>query len=122
MIIKWEDATKTVEIYADGKKVGNRAYHLGGRFYGPTGMPYMIGNDGHRDNHQFHGSVMDLYIFGTALSLDKINKLRGLEILITLTNEYLTAAFLGYVDTPHFLKEPIRTLRSPVTCLERWPE
>ena len=87
MIIKWEHATKNMEIYADGKKVGNRAYSLGESFYGPTGMPYKIGNDDHWENHQFHGSVTDIYIFGTALSLDEINKLRGLRILIALANK-----------------------------------
>ena len=35
----------------------------------------MVGND--QQDHQFQGSVMDLLVFGTALSLDEINKLRG---------------------------------------------
>ena len=68
-------------IYADGKKGVQRTYFPEeAPFYGPTGRPYMIGNDGHEKNHQFYGSVMDLYVFGTALSLDKINKLRGEQI------------------------------------------
>ena len=97
MIIKWEHATKKVEIYADGKNAGDRTYSLdhGEMFYGPTGMPYMIGKDGHRENHQFHGSVMDIYIFGTALSLDEINKIRGLRILVALANE----CFLKYLTS-----------------------
>ena len=89
MVIKWEHDTKILEIYADGKKQGNTTYSLGERFYGPTGMPYMIGQDGHRENHQFHGSVMDIYVFGTTLSLDEINKLRGLKILVILVNNCL---------------------------------
>ena len=73
----------TLFLYADGKRVNRRTYFPEkGAFYGPTGKPYMIGNDGHWENHQFYGSVMDLYVFGTALSLDEINKLRGEQISI----------------------------------------
>ena len=67
----------TLFLYADGEEVGKRAYfpHKA-PFYGPTGKPYMIGNDGHYRDHQFYGSVMDLYVFGTALSLDEIKKIK----------------------------------------------
>ena len=76
--VTWDHVTGTVLIYADGKEVARRQYTPSDySFYIPTGKPYKVGNDGHWDNHQFHGSVMDLYVFGTALSLDEINKLRG---------------------------------------------
>ena len=76
--VTWDHATGSSTIYVDGKNVGYRKYPpRKAFFYEPTGMPYKIGNDGHQDDHQFHGSVMDLYVFGTALSLDQINKRRG---------------------------------------------
>lgn len=76
MVVTSHHVTRTVSIYADGKEIGRRTYSPGETFYGPTGKLYMIGNDGHNDNHQFHGSVMDLYVFELALSLDEINRLR----------------------------------------------
>ena len=75
--VTWDHATGNSTIYVNGKNVGYRTYPPGVFFYPPTGKPYKIGNDGHWDDHQFYGSVMDLYVFGTALSLDQINKLRG---------------------------------------------
>ena len=76
--VTWDHATGNLTIYVNGKNVGNHTYPPRERsFYSPTKKPYKIGNDGHWDDHQFHGSVMDLYVFGTALSLDQINKLRG---------------------------------------------
>ena len=81
VVVTWDDVTGTVLIYIDGKEVGNRTYSANATFYGPTGKPYMIGNDGHNESHQFHGSVMDLYVFGRALSLDEINTLRGLRFV-----------------------------------------
>ena len=69
---------RTLIMYADGYRIGYKEYSPGKKlFYQPTGKPYRIGNDGHGDNHQFYGLVMDLYVFGTALSLDEIDKLRG---------------------------------------------
>ena len=77
--VTWDHATEYSTIYVDGKSVGYRTYSRPRTlfFYPPTGEPYKIGNDVHWNDHQFYGSVMDLYVFGTALSLDKINKLRG---------------------------------------------
>ena len=77
MAVTWNHLTGLVFIYADGKQIGYKSFTLGGTFYRPTGSRYQVGNDGHYDNHQFHGSVMDLYVFDTALSLDQINRLRG---------------------------------------------
>ena len=75
--VTWDHVIGAVYIYADGKEIGYRPYDVGVTFHQPTGRLYQIGDDGHTQNHQFHGSVMDLYVFGTALSLDQINKLRG---------------------------------------------
>ena len=76
--VTWDHATGNSTIYVNGKNVGNRTFPSRDIFfYPPTGKPYKIGNDGHWTDGQFHGSVMDLYVFGTALSLDQINKLRG---------------------------------------------
>ncbi|KAJ7336065.1 hypothetical protein OS493_013442 [Desmophyllum pertusum] len=76
--VTWEHVTGSVLIYADGKEIGKRLYPARTKFFEPTGNPYQIGNVGSEGgNNQFYGSVMDLYVFGTALSLDQINKLRG---------------------------------------------
>ena len=76
--VTWDHVKRAVYIYADGKEIGYRSYVSGVTYYGLTGKLYQVGDDGHtRKNHQFHGSIMDLYVFGTALTLDQINKLRG---------------------------------------------
>ena len=76
--VTWDCVTGTVLIYADGKEIGNKTYSPGETFYGPTGKHYMIGNDGDKENNQFHGSVMDVYVFAEIFLPDKINTLRGL--------------------------------------------
>lgn len=75
--VAWDHMAGSAFIYANGIEVGYRSFTAGSTFFRPTGRWYQIGKDGHRNNHQFLGSVMDLYVFGTALSLDEINRLRG---------------------------------------------
>ena len=76
--VTWDHLIGAVYIYADGREIAYRSYKPEVTFYGPTGKLYQIGDDGHTsENHQFHGSLMDLYVFSTALTLDQINKLRG---------------------------------------------
>ena len=75
VVVTWQHLTGQVTIYADGNKIAYRTYSPDGTFYSPSGFPYRIGIDW--DDHQFQGSVMDLYVFGTSLSLDEINRLRG---------------------------------------------
>ena len=77
MAVTWNHVTGFVLIYTDGKVKGARLYPRRFTFAQPTGWRYQIGKDGHWNGNQFHGSVMDLYVFGTALSLYQINKLRG---------------------------------------------
>ena len=75
MAVTWDHVIGAVYIYADGKEIAYRSYKPEVTFYGPTGKLYQIGDT--KENHQFHGSMMDLYVFGTALTRDQINKLRG---------------------------------------------
>ena len=75
--VVWDHKRGAVFIYANGQELGYRSYTPGASFFQPTGKLYQIGNDGHWNDHQFHGSVMDLYVFGAALTLHQINKLRG---------------------------------------------
>lgn len=89
VVVTWHNDTGTVLIYADGKEIGRTRYALGETFYGPTSEPYKIGNDGVSDNHQFHGSVMDLYVFDQALSPYEVATLRGTNILELLTNTHV---------------------------------
>ena len=78
MVITWDHDKGSVLIYIDGENVGDQTISpKETSFYLPTGKPYQIGNDGHPSDHQFYGSVMDLYVFGTALSQDEISRLRG---------------------------------------------
>ncbi|XP_078379553.1 uncharacterized protein LOC144662584 [Oculina patagonica] len=83
--VTWDHVTGTVLIYADGKIKGKRSHFPGDAFPQPTGWQYQIGEDGHWDKHHFYGSVMDLYVFGTALSLEQINKLRGFPVIVNTT-------------------------------------
>ena len=75
--VTWNHVTGNVYLYANGIIVGSRSFTPGTKFYTLTGNPYKIANDGHQNDHQFYGSVMDLYVFGTALSRDEIAKVRG---------------------------------------------
>ena len=75
--VTWDHVRGVVFIYANGQEIGYKSYTPEVLFSQPTGKLYQIGNDGHTDDHQFHGSVMDLYVFSKALTLDQINKLRG---------------------------------------------
>ena len=77
MAVTWDHVRGVVFIYANGQEIGYKSYTPEVLFSQPTGKLYQIGNDGHTDDHQFHGSVMDLYVFSKALTLDQINKLRG---------------------------------------------
>ena len=78
VVITWDHEKGSVVIYLDGKKVGSETISpMETSFNPPTGKLYQIGNDGHPDDHQFYGSVMDLYVFGTALSTGEISRLRG---------------------------------------------
>ena len=78
VVVTWNHATGSVVIYIDGEKVGTKTIPpKETSFHPPTGKSYQIGNDGHPSDHQFYGSVMDLYVFGTALSPDEIIRLRG---------------------------------------------
>ena len=77
MVVIWNHENTAVSILANGLEVGANSFSRCDSFYKPTGNWYQIGDDGHWDNHQFYGSVMDLYVFGSALSLEQVNKLRG---------------------------------------------
>ena len=74
--VTWNQVTGDVNLYADGIIVGTRSFTPGTNFYKRSGNTYRIASDGHWKD-QFHGSVMDLYVFGTALSRDEIAKVRG---------------------------------------------
>ena len=80
--VTWDHVNGLVSIYADGKLNKERFYPRSSTFAQPTGWRYQIGKDGHWNGHQFNGSVMDLYVFGTALSMEQINKLRGESIFV----------------------------------------
>ncbi|CAH3185013.1 unnamed protein product, partial [Porites evermanni] len=85
--VTWNHVTGNVYLYASGIIVGSRSFTPGTKFYTLTGNPYKIANDGHWNDHQFYGSVMDLYVFGTALSRDQIAKVRGVPIILNKDKE-----------------------------------
>ena len=86
--VTWDHVRGAVFICANGQEIGSGSYTPGASFFQPTGRLYQIGNDGHTDDHQFHGSVMDLYVFGTALTLEQVNKLRGERCVTTHSISY----------------------------------
>ena len=76
--VTWDHVIGAVYIYADGKQIGYRSVESEATFYGLTGKLYQIGDDGDTsEDHQFHGLIMDLYVFGAALTSDQISELRG---------------------------------------------
>ena len=75
LVVTWNKEECKVFIYADGVEIAYRTFSSSAKFYSSSGRLYMVGND--QQDHQFQGSVMDLFVFGTALSLHEINKLRG---------------------------------------------
>ena len=96
MAVTWNYITGAVLIYADGKEIGRRIYTPVEEFYGPTGNQSAIGNDGHTDSHQFYGSVMDLYVFGWALSSVEISALRGKRLPDTLRKNVCVCGESGW--------------------------
>lgn len=84
LVVTWNNEAGKVFIYADGVEIAYRTFSTSAKFYDSSRYLYVVGNA--KKTHQFQGSVMDLFVFGTALSLDEINKLRGesFEILYTL--------------------------------------
>ena len=84
LVVTWNNKAGKVFIYADGVEIAYRTFPTSAKFYDSSRHLYVVGNA--KKTHQFQGSVMDLFVFGTALSLDEINKLRGerFEILYTL--------------------------------------
>ena len=84
LVVTWNNEAGKVFIYADGVEIAYRTFSTSAKFYDSSRHLYVVGNA--KKTHQFQGSVMDLFVFGTALSLDEINKLRGerFEILYTL--------------------------------------
>ena len=75
--------TGNVYLYANGIIVGRGSFTPGTKFEKETDYPYVIAGvsiDGDSEvvpDLQFYLSVMDLYVFGTALSRDEIAKVRG---------------------------------------------
>ena len=84
LVVTWMNEAGKVFIYADGVEIAYRTFSSSAKFYKSSGHLYMVGNA--QKTRQFQGSVMDLFVFGTALSLDEINRLRGegFEILYAL--------------------------------------
>ena len=71
MVVTWHHVTGALSMYADGKTIGHTTHPPSKEvLLEPSGEPYKIG-------YYSSGSVMDFYVFGTALSPKEINKLRG---------------------------------------------
>lgn len=72
LVVTWHHVTGALSMYADGKTIAHKTYPPNGEvILEPSGEPYKIGD------RFSSGSVMDLYVFGTALSPNEINRLRG---------------------------------------------
>ena len=79
--VTWKQNEGLAQLYMDAVEVGNKSFSPNDKFYEPTGRQYQIGNDGHSDDHQFYGAIMDLYVLDVALSRDELNHLRGGYVL-----------------------------------------
>ena len=79
--VTWKKDEGLAQLYMDAVEVGIKFFSPDEKFYGPTGQQYQIGNDGHSDDHQFYGAIMDLYVLDVALSRDELSHLRGGYVL-----------------------------------------
>ena len=79
--VTWKQNQGLAQLYMDAVEVGNKSFSPNDTFYEPTGHQYQIGNEGHSDDHQFYGAIMDLYVLDVALSRDELNHLRGGYVL-----------------------------------------
>ena len=79
--VTWKQNEGLAQFYMDAVEVGNKSFSPSDTFYEPTGRQYQIGNDGHSDDGQFYGAIMDLYVLDVALSRDELNHLRGGYVL-----------------------------------------
>ena len=79
--VTWKQNEGLAQLYMDAVEVGNKSFSPDEKFYEPTGRQYQIGNDGHSNDHQFYGAIMDLYVLDVALSRDELNHLRGGYVL-----------------------------------------
>ena len=71
LVVTWHHVTGALSIYVDGKTIGHTTHPTNDEvLLEPSGEPYQIGDSS-------SGSVMDVYVFGTALSPKEINRLRG---------------------------------------------
>ena len=73
-------------MYVNAVKMASGSYGENATFYGPTKDTYKIGNDGHPDEHQFLGEVMDLYVLDQVLSQQELEHLRGLCLKAECSN------------------------------------
>ena len=96
LVVTWHHVKGTSSMYMDGNIIGHTTFSPKEMLsvYDPSGWRYAIGHD-RRYGHQFNALVMDLYVFGTALSAKEINKLRG---------SWLTYIIIGHAQTEFYLK------------------
>ena len=79
--VTWKQNQGLGQLYMDAVEVGNKSFNLSDKFYEPTSQQYQIGNNGHWQDHQFYGAIMDLYVLDVAMSPDELNHLRGGYVL-----------------------------------------
>jgi hypothetical protein len=65
-----------VKLYIDANEVAVKLFDTNKKWHPPRDT-YEIGTDGHSDEHQFLGSVMDLYIIEGVMNSEQLNNLRG---------------------------------------------
>ena len=79
LVVTLHHVKGTLAMYMDGNIIGHTTFSPKEMLsvYDPSRRRYMIGLDWRYRSRQFNGLVMDLYVFGTALSPKEINRLRG---------------------------------------------
>ena len=85
-------------MYMDGNIISYRTFPPEKMLsvYDPSGRRYRIGYGARYSSRQFNGLVMDLYVFGTALSAKEINRLRG-----SWLTYIIIAQILHFTSTTH---------------------
>lgn len=79
LVVTWHHVKGTLSMYMDGNIISHTTFPPRKMLSvdDPSGRRYIIGHDRRYVRRQFNGLVMDLYVFGTALSPKEINRLRG---------------------------------------------
>ena len=91
--VTWDQSLGGARMFIDATQVGFNTFNTSISWYPPRAT-YEIGDDGHSSEHQFVGSIMDLYIIDGALNTTELKTLKGMKQICDLyINSHHTQMF-----------------------------